>query len=505
MSDTGMFFSKSLRYYANSLANFRRNQVRVRPTGNDNALAGATTRIDFPANSIINMASWALHFDAALQNNGGNASDVVAPPPVWSLIERMNVLVNGISISNISNYGALYQTLYNLTAGKDKVETHLPTHNPIMERSALRRTDEFGTAGTRKSYVLDSHLGLFQCEPQYLDTSLLGDLSVEITWAFNQGMQVVRNAADAASQVVVANQYHDIVAVFDVISFEDQIYRSLIAAKLAEGSIQVPFSNWFIYQGAKSSSGTFRTTCSSRSIDTILLTGRPTAGTGQTITNGNTGWDYQAIPAGDGSNLANGDGVAALDDGSINCGKSGGKPPAMRFNDLAINSLYFNVDAMRMPSFNLDTPEHQLQAVRVAYSTQEDMSTGDLLCTPLVDGTATFGGKNSSFATGATAANMAAKLDAGNRAVTGGNASEMVVVPNIDYFQDYCWVTGVSLQHASTEEDRLTSGYDTRGNAAQISVTYETTNADLTGHLLEFINCTSILNVYDGKQVELIP
>jgi len=96
-----MSYSPNLTYFLDRLSGFSTNVFKMEAQGNNTANANSIIRFNLPSNALLNMRSFALHFTAT---TAGTAAGGRLPNKIESLIERVEVSVGGVQLSAGSNY-----------------------------------------------------------------------------------------------------------------------------------------------------------------------------------------------------------------------------------------------------------------------------------------------------------------------------------------------------------------------------------------------------------------
>src|SRR5689334_10643734 len=111
------YIPKSLQLYLQSLeAGMSRNTIKLTPLNSSSGLVpGSIVSFKLPTNSLVDLHSLALMFTATTSATSG--TNVKLPQHTSSLIQRMDVLVNGVQcgLSGCSSYGDVFNVLANLT------------------------------------------------------------------------------------------------------------------------------------------------------------------------------------------------------------------------------------------------------------------------------------------------------------------------------------------------------------------------------------------------------
>ena len=184
-----MSYSPNLMYFLDRLEGFSTNIFRLETNGADSATANKILRFSLPSNALLNMRSFALHFNATTSENATGAR---LPAKIDTLIERVEVTAGGIQLSQGLN-------LYNvLRHAKDAVlgdKSNSVCGHPDIFRN-VSYVDGSGITGTsgevypfthkQTQFVIDHWEGFIgTCEPKILDAALLPDLVISIYLADN--------------------------------------------------------------------------------------------------------------------------------------------------------------------------------------------------------------------------------------------------------------------------------------------------------------------------------
>jgi hypothetical protein len=89
--------------YADRLAGLSTNHIRLEPQGaRDGVHANSMIRFTLPANTLLKIDSFAVHFTAVATASGSGASRL--PPDAASLFDRVEVSVGGVQLAAGCNY-----------------------------------------------------------------------------------------------------------------------------------------------------------------------------------------------------------------------------------------------------------------------------------------------------------------------------------------------------------------------------------------------------------------
>ena len=96
-----MSYSPSLTYFLDRLQGFSTNIFRLETQNNDTATANKILRFSLPSNALLNMRSFALHFNAT---TAGTTAGARLTRKIDTLIERVEVTAGGVQLSQGLNY-----------------------------------------------------------------------------------------------------------------------------------------------------------------------------------------------------------------------------------------------------------------------------------------------------------------------------------------------------------------------------------------------------------------
>ncbi len=98
-------------------------------SGQTTATNGQKVIVSLPPNSLVDLSTFEMNFVGTTQHKGNNAATNCAnyvqkayfPRNTASLIENLEVKINGMSRQNINQYGYIYNILHDFTCGHDAV------------------------------------------------------------------------------------------------------------------------------------------------------------------------------------------------------------------------------------------------------------------------------------------------------------------------------------------------------------------------------------------------
>ena len=127
-------FPKNLAYNVKTLSGFSKTIVKMTPTPNSAVSAGQTLKVRLPSNALVDLRTLTLYYEGTCTNTGGTGTGFLRFPRLSSsIIDTLNIYVNGTLIENITDYGHLYSTLYDLScAGDQTAKRFLENSDPSI-------------------------------------------------------------------------------------------------------------------------------------------------------------------------------------------------------------------------------------------------------------------------------------------------------------------------------------------------------------------------------------
>lgn len=295
-----MAYSPSLTYFLDRLQGFSTNIFRLETQNNDTATANKILRFSLPANALLNMRSFALHFNAKTTATGQGAR---LPAKIDTLIERVEVTAGGIQLSQGLNYynvlrhakDALLGDKTNSVCGHPDI---IRTISPVDGLGFVDANDAnpavlSGTNGERypsthkqAQFTIDHWEGFIgTCEPKILDAAILPDLVISIYLADNNVLTSSAGVAldgTGASDITddgtgaATYELNNIHATIESIGLADSVYDNMVSAMIAQkGFIEIPFKQYFSFNNTHN--GTTRFTVASQSLDRVWWAWRAAA------------------------------------------------------------------------------------------------------------------------------------------------------------------------------------------------------------------------------------
>ena len=261
-----MSYPRNLQYLAKRIQGYSRATKRLSTLNATTATPGGVITVDLPSNSLIDCHTLVMSFAAA-------STGAALPRNIESLIQRVDLEVNGSVISGCSWHNQLFNMLIDTSMGTD-------CHN---RRRILQNGADVvdGTATPATRFAITNWLTLNSFSPQILDTKLLGQVRLRITL---DGPGCLAGAAGGSFTL------SDISFSIDVLSIDDGLFDAAHAAYLQGGGVyELAFRNYLSYSGAASSwSQSTKFSVSSQSLNRVWATfinQTPTGAIDSTIAN----------------------------------------------------------------------------------------------------------------------------------------------------------------------------------------------------------------------------
>jgi hypothetical protein len=309
-----MSYNPNLTYFVDRLQGVSTNTFRLETQNKTTAKQNDIISFDLPSNAILNLRSLKVWCNASTSAAAaGSATNSGARlPPIDDLVERVEVSVGGVLLSQGTNF----QNVLNEVLKAVQVEyCDSVVGHPEYVRN-ISYVDGFGVGGTGPITGTDNedypsgenprfciqkfHGFLATADPKLLDTSLMPDIRVRLYMAsdnvlttspgveigdgvanppFGAGFaNVVPNPVGGAKYILT-----DIFATIEAIGLADQSYDQMIAAQMGQqGFLEIPYKSYTSFQ--ETHSGSSRFTVSTQSLDRVWVAWR------------NTNFNAQAAP-----------------------------------------------------------------------------------------------------------------------------------------------------------------------------------------------------------------
>ena len=220
-----------LLFKVKAIQNLSKQTIKMVPNnGQGDVWAGQKVIVTLPANSLVDLSTFEFNYTGYTQHAGnavaagptGYCQTRFSPRNSQSIIENLEIKINGQSRQNISQYNYLYNMLYDFTCGTDGNNKnrigqnadpsckHYYSQGQVKRRAGypLGRIADPATANDQDTYSVRNWLGLLgpNASTTIIDTSMLGQVDIEITLAPAGVLMLGKTPANAAiAGVVIAN------------------------------------------------------------------------------------------------------------------------------------------------------------------------------------------------------------------------------------------------------------------------------------------------------------
>ena len=283
-----MSYLPNLTYYLDRLSGFSTNIFRIEAQNNDSATANKILRFTLPSNALLNMRSFALHFNATTAGTGSRL-----PAKIDTLIERVEATAGGVQLSQGLNYYNVLRHAKDALMGNkcDAVCGHpeIVRNISYVDRVSITGTNPevYPDTNTSCQFMIDYWEGFIgSCEPKILDASILSDLVVSIYLSFNnvltssKGIALsgtgANNIDDSPASPAASYTLNNVHATIEAVGLADAVYDNMVASMIAQkGYLEIPFKQYFSFNDTHS--GVTRFTVATQSLDRLWAAFRVTS------------------------------------------------------------------------------------------------------------------------------------------------------------------------------------------------------------------------------------
>jgi hypothetical protein len=299
-----MSFNPNLTYFVERLQGVSTNTFRLESQNKTTAKQNDIIAFDLPSNAILNLRSFKVWCNAstAAAASGGSATAGARLPPISDLVERIEISVGGIILSQGTNFSnVLGEAMRALTyedcdsvTGHPEYVRNISYVNKLGAGAAVLTgtlNEDYPVNGNNQFFCIDKFPGfLATADPKLLDTSILPDIRVRLYMATNNvlttsagtaignGVAIATNPAFEAGFALDgtgAGAYilTDIHATIEAIGMADMTYDQMISAQMAQqGFLEIPYKGYTTFQ--EQHSGSSRFTVSTQSLDRVWVAWR---------------------------------------------------------------------------------------------------------------------------------------------------------------------------------------------------------------------------------------
>ena len=261
-----MSYPNTVNYFVQNLLNHTTNTYRVRPQGPSSVNAGDTIRFDLPNSTLVDLKQVRFMFNASTTAGANGA--VRFPQKAISLVDRVVVYIGGQQVyAGHSNNNEVFHMKETFSSNLDLKQTKIMSHEYLIEAtnfsdgSTLTTTET--SAGDVPFMITGTGLcGFFDSEPRILDTSLVGNITVEITLAGNNILSVGNTATDMATAHASGSAgswaMTNARMLVTAYGLNDGRYDALIESQIIkEGSLSFAYKQYYVWNDVFSGTSRF--------------------------------------------------------------------------------------------------------------------------------------------------------------------------------------------------------------------------------------------------------
>lgn len=288
-------YPEPLNFLLNRISGWSVNTARVVPQSLTTCTPGQFITFTLPENQLVDLRSLAIFGDVVGLRGSGATDRCILPRLSTSLIDMVNVSINGTSIdSSLIGYNHLAKLMYDMTADGRKSAMnplHLAsdyvssdTDLPLVGRDqgsaaggltaspGAAISDFYDTGRNSLPFVWSDFLGFLGCG-KIIDTSILGSVQISIRVA--PSSVCMRPAAQTSNNP--SYELRNLRMYVNVCDISDGLYYGTIAARLQTSPIQINFKRFLSFNAPQlTGSGSVRFSLSSQSIDAAYCLLLPT-------------------------------------------------------------------------------------------------------------------------------------------------------------------------------------------------------------------------------------
>ena len=259
-------YPKNLAYNLKELlGGFNKQKVKVLGDLQTTSASGVV-RFKLPANAIVDLRSLVLYFTGSTAGTGSTTSYIHFPRYSSSLLQKITISANNITLCSINEYGLLYNALMDMEGADSSQyskrigEVFDPTIRWSQTTSAgTSATNENAIAGvinhsvtgatsndTNVNMCINNWLGfLGSCSTPCIDTTDFSDIFVEFAFAPST---VLYHSTITTSAPTLSNVNYTLTNIFmtlDLITFGSSLYYDLKLEKLVGKGLTIGYYDYW--------------------------------------------------------------------------------------------------------------------------------------------------------------------------------------------------------------------------------------------------------------------
>lgn len=263
------YLPESAMYATAEVREVARNKFKLETISSDTAGPNRIITFNLPENAMIDMKSLKFFADVACDGAGAGADEVYGklPAHVSSLVSRVEVYINGVQVQQgASEYNTIAQALRLGCSNIDKDNS--------IDRALSHSYITDNDANDDETICVSEWCGfLNELSTRYLNTGLLGQIQIRLTWAGNHvlvpkqdavplGQDLTSAAAQtnaAAIKYSVSNMYFTC----DTLTL-DPMYNAMLRKRLEAGGLELNYKEYYTFQLDGITGGAGATSASTR-------------------------------------------------------------------------------------------------------------------------------------------------------------------------------------------------------------------------------------------------
>jgi hypothetical protein len=249
------------------LNNYSRNTFKLQTLNQSSAKSSQILTVDLPNNALVDLNTLTLSFDGwTSTTNAGANGFATFPRNIETLIERIEIEINGNLIGGCASYQHLFQIISDSSFGEDMCNRRkvLKNASDVVAPSANI------ASSAPVPFMIANWLGfLGSCKPEILDTNLLGNVRIRITLSSPSVLVSSTAVAATGADYQLDNMFFSV----DTISIDDGNYYQMHDQFLAKGGVyEIPFNNYYSFSQTATSAGALKFSLSTQSLNMVWAT-----------------------------------------------------------------------------------------------------------------------------------------------------------------------------------------------------------------------------------------
>jgi hypothetical protein len=272
-------FPRVLSYCCQRLAGVSCNTRSLVALGNEQALPGDTVSFTLPENALVDLRTVLLKLVNLTTTSTTNTATnwAVAPKHYETLIDQITISVNGQVLSQTPNgYGFLWKLLADYGLGSDRAASRSVNQGQVMACYADAAAElaqanvAANTYMNNRSGIITNFLGwLGTASPPVIYTGCLGSIRIDVRFAPPSVLYSGSTNVTAVTPTYSIGRVGLTLRTYDM----PALYYDLLAKRLSDSPLEVPFTNVLMTQGpAGTASQRLTLNVSASSMDMVLGT-----------------------------------------------------------------------------------------------------------------------------------------------------------------------------------------------------------------------------------------